>query len=75
MEVRASSPLVGVESLQIHAWLGARCSPLSQSSAVSAPRSSVRALRGAVGSGLSPADRAASGSALDSSRSRCGAVP
>lgn len=36
MEVRAGSPLVGVESLQVHARLGARCSPLSQRSA-SAP--------------------------------------
>ena len=41
MEVRAGSPLVGVESLQVHSRLGARCSPLSQRSA-SAPSGLLR---------------------------------
>lgn len=62
VEVRASSPLVGVESLQVHVRLEARCSPLSQRSASELPEagSGLRWVRRA-GSGLSPAGPAAPG--------------
>lgn len=45
IEVRASSPLVGVESLQVHAPLGARRFPLSQGSASALPEAPSRLLR------------------------------
>lgn len=62
IEVRASSPLVGVESLQVHVRLEARWSRLSQRSASELPeaRSGLRWVRQA-GSGLSPAGPAAAG--------------
>lgn len=44
IEVRANSPLVGVESLQVHARLGARCFPLSQRSASALPQAQSRLL-------------------------------
>lgn len=74
VEVGASSLLVGVESLQVHARLGARCSPLSRRPAAALPEAGPGP-RGAADEGLSPAARPHPRSALDSSRGDPGAVP